>query len=153
MKTAYLAGSMTGTSDGGASLRRQIKGAFIHDNLKIIDPLQLTDDYCKVHHLTLEGILGGLRNSGLYHRQVVTRDLVDQDLECVRNADFVIAYINRPSWGTAGEITYARALGKRVYVLLGEDFTEPPFWILGCTSLYSHSIDSLANMIRIMELF
>lgn len=150
MKSCYLAGKMTGT-DGGRDLRRQIHAQFMQEPLIIHDPLNMTDDYCRMMHIPLEDILAGMPKAGIYQKALVARDLADQDLTCIEQADFLIAYINGFSYGTAGEITHAHRLGKRVYIWLadGEDI---PFWLLGNSTYASKSLKHVVDAIRWMEL-
>lgn len=152
MKTAYLAGSMTLTPDGGKAIRKQIKALFANDGLLIKDPLDMTVFYAAAHKLLMQDILRGLPEPyPTSLRQVVARDLVEEDLAAIRNSDFIIAYISKFSWGTAGEITYARSLGKRIFIWLLDDI-EIPFWLLGCASFYSNSLRDVYDAVRYLEL-
>lgn len=150
MKSCYLAGKMTGT-DGGRAIRHQIHSQFINDPLVIHDPLTMTEDYCKMMHLDINDVLAGMPRAGLYQKALVARDFANQDLKCIEEVDFLIVYLQGFSWGTAGEITHAHRIGKRVYVWLydGEDL---PFWLLGNTTYASKDLRAVCDAVRWMEL-
>jgi|ERR1035437_320140 nucleoside 2-deoxyribosyltransferase len=51
--------------------------------------------------------------------------IVEQDLEDIKKSDFLIVNATIPSWGTAMEIPYAYAMGKKVVAFTGEGRVSP----------------------------
>ena len=72
----------------------------------------------------LKAILRFLKNADIRDLRnfpdAVTKEeaeaIVNRDLELLRDVDVVVAYLPKPSFGTAVEITKAKDLGKRIFV-------------------------------------
>lgn len=93
-KIVYLAGPIHGKTDEECKAWRHTAKTFLHlAGCKVIDPMER--DY---------------RGQEDSHAS----EIVALDKAYIESCDVVLANVNAPSWGTAMEIAYAWAIGKKV---------------------------------------
>src|SRR5690348_16833160 len=106
MRLLYLAGPINGCTDEEARGWREKVKAHLAGLYDFIDPMDR--DY---------------RGKERGHAQ----DIVNADLFDILLSDAVLVYAERPSWGTAMELVYARMLGKPVFAIYSG--YEPSPWL------------------------
>lgn len=121
----YLAGPIYGCSDAEARGWREAaqRGA---PHLAFLDPLRR--DFRGYETTSARAIVGG-------------------DLRDIAEADKVLAFAKRPSWGTAMEIVYARILGKRIVAVA--DFPASP-WLTYHAHVMCDSLDAALEALEEM---
>ncbi len=74
-------------------------------------------------------------------RGMFRRYIIPSDLAMVDQSDVILAYIQKgiPVCGTYGEITYAYAHGKAVFVVTNLLSPLLPNWLVGCSTFIFHS--------------
>lgn len=109
----YLCGPINGCDDAQATEWREVAKSHLAGHCTLLDPMRR--DY-----------------RGREHEPGVADEIVTGDRNDIDNADALLVNAERPSWGTAREIEYARALGKRVFAFVG--WTRPSPWLsVDCT--------------------
>ena len=106
--TIYLCGGINGLSDSDATDWRQATKNILGGNFNYLDPMRR--DY-----------RGRELDPG------IAEEIVDGDLEDIRESDFILAMADRPSWGTAMEIHFAASIGKPVIVVCSS--SKPSPWL------------------------
>ena len=113
MKTTYLCGGINGLSDADCrDWRESVKSVLVTDTL---DPMRR--DY-----------------RGREDESV--RDIVEGDIRDIRQSQFVLANVIRPSWGTAMEIYYAWSIHVPVIAWSGDAARISPWLRYHCTSIH-----------------
>jgi nucleoside 2-deoxyribosyltransferase len=65
-----------------------------------------------------------------------TNEIVDGDINDIKNSQFILVNATKPSWGTAMEIAYARRFGIPVVAFVGIGPVSP--WLAyHCTSIHT----------------
>lgn len=119
MLTVYLCGGINGLSDAQAKdWREELKRLFPDPSLCFLDPMRR--DY-----------------RGREAENV--REIVEGDIRDIAAADFVLVNASRPSWGTALEIGYARAMKKPVLFFGAPDPVSP--WL----TYHGWNLDTFEN--------
>jgi len=85
------------------------------------------------HYLRLGSKIHTLIPSRLQERfdmssEAAARWIVKRDKVGIAEADIILAFCPRPSWGTAMEIMYAYELDKWIVVVCDEDYPSP--WLI-----------------------
>ena len=128
MKTIYLCGPIMDEVDGQAREWRHAAGEQLEDSFRILDPMR--------------------RN--FKDREVDSaNEIVEFDLQDVRDADIVLVNYSKASIGTAMEVFYAsHELGKFVVAFSPFRFKEcNPWMVKFCTKILP-SLDSAIEYIR-----
>ncbi len=105
--TVYLAGGINGLSDEEAKGWRDVAARELQSLYDILDPM--VRDFRGIEDQNVE--------------EIVTGDLLDISI-----TDALIVRAERPSWGTAMELVYAKELGKYVIVFGAGDRPSP--WLV-----------------------
>lgn len=77
--------------------------------------------------------------------------IVERDLNLMSTADMVVAYLPKPSFGTAVEVIKARELGKKVFIFNEGEMPIPIFARYYATSVFKNSVDMLKSLKLIVE--
>jgi nucleoside 2-deoxyribosyltransferase len=75
--------------------------------------------------------------------------IVNRDLELLRGVDVVVAYLPKPSFGTAIEITKAKDLGKKIFVFNENEGPIPIFarhYADGAFKSFDELLSTLASL-------
>lgn len=97
MKTIYLAGPIFGCSDQEARAWREMIKVALKGRYRFRDPMDRDYRGQETHNV----------------RRIVWRDLWD-----ISRSNVVFVWAQKPSWGTAMEIVYARLMRKRVVAVV-----------------------------------
>jgi nucleoside 2-deoxyribosyltransferase len=78
------------------------------------------------------------------------QDIVTLDKKDIESCDAVLANVNAPSWGTAMEIAYAWAIGKRVFGFATHASapTISPWLRVHCRGVFDslgHAVDAIVR--------
>lgn len=113
MLKVYLAGPINGCTDQECKGWRAEARHLLEPTHAVIDPM---DFDCR----GLEGDMAA--------------DIIKHDLDRLDEADLVLVNAERPSWGTAMELVYARQAGKPAIAFVGpqKGFVSP--WLQGHTA-------------------
>jgi nucleoside 2-deoxyribosyltransferase len=109
----YLAGPINGCSDEECRAWRAEARRMLEPIHSVIDPM---DFDCR----GLESQMAG--------------EIIRHDLERLDEADIVLVNAERPSWGTAMELVYARQGGKPAIAFAGFSIGGDSPWLLGHVS-------------------
>lgn len=109
----YLAGGIAGLTDEEAKGWRDEAARRLHDLYDVLDPM--VRDYRGIEDDNVEAIISG-------------------DLADIAAADVLLVRAERPSWGTAMELVYAKQLGKKI-VAFGAGPRPSPWLVHHCDEL------------------
>ena len=113
MLKVYLAGPINGCTDEECKAWRAEARRLLEPIHAVIDPM---DFDCRGQESEMAG------------------EIVKHDLERLDEADLVLVNAERPSWGTAMELVYARQGGKPAIAFAGFSIGEASPWLRGHTS-------------------
>lgn len=74
--------------------------------------------------------------------------IVSNDLSLIEGSDLIVAICNKPSFGTAIEIYYAKMSGKKVIVL--NEVEQPSPWPIAFADAVVEDVGSLINVLKKM---
>ena len=125
--TVYLAGGINGLSDEEAKGWRNAAARELVSLYDILDPM--VRDYRGVEAQNVE--------------EIVTGDLLDISI-----SDIVLVRAERPSWGTAMELVYAKEMGK--YVIAFGAGERPSPWLVFHADHVAETLEAgVAQAIRV----
>lgn len=113
MLKVYLAGPINGCTDEECKGWRAEARRLLEPIHAVIDPM---DFDCR-------GLEGGM-----------AADIIKHDLDRLDEADLILVNAERPSWGTAMELVYARQGGKPAIAFGGFSIGDASPWLRGHTS-------------------
>ncbi len=147
---AYLAGAIEHAPDKGKQWRTELaeflKNEFGHDsyNPHIEEPKLLTPEERTKFR--------SLKTSNLPEFQRIVRKLIRNDIHSLMTEiDYVICLWDdyaEKGGGTYGELTFAFYHGIPVYMVAAKPLDEISGWILGCTTEFFQSFDTLKDFLR-----
>ena len=76
------------------------------------------------------------------------KEIVESDINDIKNSDAILVNATKPSWGTAMEIVYAHNLNKEIIAFAGKRIS--PWLIYHCREIYQNIDDAIGN-INMME--
>lgn len=128
MKTIYLSGPIMDVHEGEAREWRQAARQLLGKQFRILDPMR--------------------RN--FIDRQVESaNEIVEFDLQDVRDADIILVNYSKPSIGTAMEVFYAaHDLGKFVVTFSPFAFKDCSAWIVRFSTKILPSLEEASYYIR-----
>ena len=119
MLKVYLAGPINGCTDEECKEWREEARQILEPTHAVIDPM---DFDCR----------------GLEREMV--GEIIKHDLDRLDEADIVLVNANRPSWGTAMELVYARQGGKPVIAYVGFGSSDVSPWLQGHSAKVCHTL-------------
>lgn len=127
-KTIYLSGPIMDEHDGAARAWREEAKRLLAPDFKLLDPMRRK----------------------FVDRQVDSaNEIVEFDLQDVRDADIILVNYNKPSIGTAMEIFYAaHDKGKFVVTFSPFTFEECSPWMVRFSTKILHSLEESCEYIR-----
>lgn len=132
-RVCYLAGPMEFTTEEKASgWRVRVAGALDKMGVHSIDPVK---EEFRISPIPASQ-MSLLKEMDINKYIEIMRDkIVPMDIGFVEQCtDLVVKHCGEKTAGTAGEMTYARVLGKPVYLVAGVPLKEIPGWVLGCAT-------------------
>jgi nucleoside 2-deoxyribosyltransferase len=129
MKTIYLCGPIDGCNDAQCKDWRNYVKEQLKDVFNFRDPM-------------VRDFRG---NENDHINEIVELDKID-----IVSSDILIVNTDRPSWGTAMEIIFAKMLGKKVYFVWPHNFLSP--WVIYHSDERYKTLDEAIRHIRLMEL-
>lgn len=108
MLKVYLAGPINGCTDEECKAWRAKARIMLEPTHAVIDPM---DFDCR----GMESEMAG--------------EIIKHDLQMLDEADLVLANAEKPSWGTAMELVYARQGGKPAVVFVGQGGLAASPWL------------------------
>lgn len=70
-------------------------------------------------------------------------EIVQGDLEDIRQSSYILVNATRPSWGTAMEVFYAHSIGKPVVAWVGENARVSPWLRYHCARVWPSLEDAV----------
>lgn len=127
MMTVYLAGGMQGLSYAKAAGWRLRAAKLLDDD--VLDPMRR--DYRE-------------KLNGTF---LQAAEIVEADLQDIRDSDVLLAYCEKPSWGTAMEMWYADAKAGVPVVAIVPEGTPSP-WLVYITVSLFHTLEDACQFIN-----
>ena len=126
-KTIYLCGPIMGEIEGEARNWREEAKKRLHDRFVLLDPMRRDFKDNEVDS---------------------ANEIVEFDLQDIRDADIILVNYNKPSIGTAMEVFYAsHDLGKFVVAFSPYAFQDCNPWMVKFTTKILHSLDDAVTYI------
>lgn len=127
-KTIYLSGPIMGEVNGEAVEWREEAKHKLHDRFYLLDPM---------------------RRSFKDNEVDSANEIVEFDLQDIRDADIILVNYNKPSVGTSMEIFYAaHNLGKFVVTFSPFEYKDCNPWIVKFSTKVLPSLESACEYIR-----
>lgn len=127
-KTIYLSGPIMGEVGGEAVEWREDAKRKLQDQFNLLDPM---------------------RRSFKDNEVDSANEIVEFDLQDIRDADIILVNYNKPSVGTSMEIFYAAyTLGKFVVTFSPFEYKDCNPWIVKFSTKILHSLDETCDYIR-----
>jgi len=82
-------------------------------------------------------------------RKELAANIVEKDLELVKEADIVVAMCDVPSFGTAIELFVAKKLGKTVIVFSKQPVASP--WPIAFSDYIVDTEENLSKLLQILQ--
>lgn len=79
----------------------------------------------------------------------LAEEIIKHDLDFIKESDLVIALIDRPSYGVAMEIYFAKAMGKKVITMSKREVPSP--WPIAFSDLIVHDEEHLILALRDLQ--
>ncbi len=96
-----------------------------------------------------EQIDNGVISLNAYRSTRPKGEIVCNDLDAVKNSDGIIAFIEKPSFGTAMELFYCKTvLNKPIYIYVKDSKLKDHPWLSYCSDFITTDIDSFNNKLR-----
>lgn len=148
IKTVYLAGTMAGLKDLGASWRSELKPQLSTFKIDSFSPPEnesfiVTKYKCNPYDLNSNP----QKYSDKLRKEIFT-DIIKLDLEFIRDkSDAIVCYYTKPSIGTCSELTWAKMLGIPVYLVNGSG-ERLPGWVLACVTKEFKTFNALKCFLK-----
>ena len=82
---------------------------------------------------------------------MINHDVVAMDKRTIDNSDFVVAYVNKASFGTAMEIQYAFSKQNiAIYVINPNGLFDKDIWLTYHASMFFKNVQDCANQINMI---
>jgi len=127
-KVIYLSGPIMDEHEGYARMWREEAKKLLQDKFRLLDPMRRK----------------------FVDRQVdSSNEIVEFDLQDVRDADIILVNYNKPSIGTAMEVFYAaHNQGKFVVTFSPFEFEDCSPWMVRFSTKILHSLEDACEYIR-----
>lgn len=148
MKTIYLAGA------GWAfDYRKECKDKYRKD-FELIDPIANSDDL-------FEAIGYNMTVSEIFDKEAKTKkdcipmdvreEIVADDKRCIIRSDYVVAFVEQPTFGTVMEIHFANTLKLPVFVINPELKLIDDVWLSVHTTMFFENVDECFTYIKSLK--
>ncbi len=148
---AYLSGGMEHAKNRGASWRSRLE-RWLLKNLshESFNPVRASDEFLTARYPGIDQ--RRLKEDNLDEFRTLVGQIISIDLHAIeQQCDYCICYWDRSAQegaGTKGEITFAKYLGRPVYLVTEIPMKRIPGWVIGCSSEIFSSISQLKRFLR-----
>jgi len=149
----YLSGPIEGADDDGVKWRQHLTPKLQELSFTILDPLEKESQHI-VDNKTPKEACYSFKRSGHWDQFMrVMSPIIQEDMDLVKQADFVIVYWNTQihSYGTMCEIWEAYTSHKPVLMVLHGNKSDVSSWLLCTVLTYGiifNSFNQLINFIK-----
>lgn len=131
MKKVIVCGAI---ANKGISKIRKIQTFLKEKGFHVIDQIS-NKDYSKIKDFR------GKKN--------LAEEIVRQDLDFIKESDVVVALIDRPSFGVAMEIYFAKIMGKRIVIMSKKRVPSP--WPIAFSDQIIHNEEQLVLALKELQ--
>lgn len=121
-------------ADKGISKIRKIQSLLKEKGFHVIDQIS-DEDYSKVKDFR--------------DKKNLAEEIVKHDLDFIKESDIVVALIDRPSFGVAMEIYFAKNLGKKVIIMSKRRVPSP--WPIAFSDRITRDEEQLMLVLRELQ--
>jgi nucleoside 2-deoxyribosyltransferase len=117
---------------------------YLRPLLELVDPMDFEYDitHCKIQS---EDDVEWLRSREFSDETIIR--IVETDLNLIDSCKVLVAYIEKPTFGTIMEISYAKNIGKKVYVINPKGDLKNDVWLRYHTDKFFDNIPDCFNFI------
>ncbi|NWG09055.1 MAG: nucleoside 2-deoxyribosyltransferase [Nitrososphaerales archaeon] len=80
----------------------------------------------------------------------IANRIVEHDLDLIKESDVVVALLDRPSYGVAVEVYFAKMMGKKVVIMSKRDVPSP--WPIALSDIIVYDEKQLVSVLRELEM-
>jgi len=130
LKKIYLAGTVTATN-----YRDHVHNAW-GNTFELVDPIKRNDPEFANRGTSLDKVIAG----EYFIDDDFASTIVTEDKEMIANSDYVVAYIETPTFGTVMEVMFSYILSKPVFVIAPLNI-QKDVWLRIHTTMFFTEID------------
>jgi len=98
-----------------------------YKSIEILDPLVMVEP--NISNIVVNSIEDASRAKNKIYSKKEINLIVKNDISLIKNCDILIAYIEKPTYGTIMEICYAKQFKKKVYVINQKNDLWNDIWL------------------------
>ncbi len=118
----------------GVSKIRKVQSLLKEKDFHVVDQIS-DEDYSKIKDFE--------------DKKNLAEEIVKHDLDFIKESDIVVALIDRPSFGVAIEIYFAKTLGKKVIIMSKRKVPSP--WPIAFSDRIVHDEEQLILTLRELQ--